>query len=208
MGMLDIHGRELLKKIAEQPDKCRHFTQRQMSVETGIQESIISEVLRQARNKGLLVRGMGRRRTLEVTEKGLEWMVTAPPDDRIERVVTKSKRRRVLVACLRRGFWQKDLAIEAAVSTRHLSILLRWLDGKKHIYRSNMGWKTSPAGRDWLQSIGVETNPEPKTRRCLMCDEVAAKGRWYCAYHCDFRQTLFRTQNDGSYCPSGGGMSM
>ena len=37
MGMLDIHGRELLKKIAEQPDKCRHFTQRQMSVETGIQ---------------------------------------------------------------------------------------------------------------------------------------------------------------------------
>jgi len=201
VSLLEIHGRDLLKKISEQPNDCRGYTQRQIAEETGVQEPVVSLVLRAASDNGLLRRGMGRRRSLVVTPRGLEWMVTAPPDDSIERVVTPAKRRRILVACLKSGRWQRGLEVSAAVSKRHLPIMLKWLHEQKHIYKSTLGWKTSPAGREWLESVGVQTSPPPKTRQCLMCLEVASEGRWYCEYHCEFRVTLFRTNSDGSYCP-------
>lgn len=209
MSLLEIHGRALMKKIIAQPNECRGYTQVQMSDETGIPKPIVSLVLRAAADRGMLERGMGRKRKLVVTQLGLDWMETSPPDDSIERVVTQAKRRRILIACLNRGMWQRDLELESRVSRQHLSIVLKWLKEKKHIYKSTLGWKTSPAGKEWLALLGVETeHTKARTRTCLMCNDVAHEGRWYCSAHLEFRTTLFRTNNDGSYTPSSGGMTI
>ena len=200
MKAVEAYGRRLLRLIAAAPRNCRGYSGRQIAADSGLSESSVSLALTQASELGYIVRTRGRRRQIWITPEGLEWMATEQPQTH-ERVDTVAKRKRILLTVLRVGMWAHDIERSGAVTPLHSSYMLERLRECGLIYRAFDGWRTSAQGRAWLTDHGVKLDPPKQSRICLMCDQAAAAGRWYCELHINYRSAVLRRNDDGSYCP-------
>lgn len=202
MTPLDRYGRLILGLLAERPDMSGVA----ISAETGIHKSVVSVAIRRAADRGLVDRGMGCKRWIRVTARGLEWMAeNAAPVD----FDTTRRRNRILQYLLHRAAWVAPIQAELNIPHEAAGEIFAAMVEDGLIYKGYDGYTIAAAGRDWLRARGVQVDePRGKVRTCLMCDEPSKPGRWFCSAHVERRAQMSRENMDGSYCPSSGGTSL
>ena len=201
-------GARFLRLIEELGD-TRHTTQIEMADRLGLYPSQVSVILRAAHFHDLVViTGTRRRRQIELTQHGREFLERAPIDEPADMAAAMTpdhdKWERVLLCIHEAGQSQERLGHMAYLSPRVLHVVLRQLRGAGLVYRSYDGQRCSPAGADWLRSRGVQLAAPKKQRVCLMCREPAVEDRWYCEQHLVARYQMIASQNDGTYVAAGG----
>jgi predicted transcriptional regulator len=202
MTPLDRYGRVILGLLAKQPDMSGVA----ISEATGIHKSVVSVALRRAADRGLIRRSLGCKRSIRVTERGHDWMAedAAPVD-----FDTTRRRNRILQHLLHESAWVAHLQTELNIPHEAVGAIVRAMLADGLIYKAYDGYAVTAGGRDWLRARGVEVDkPRGKVRTCLMCDNPSKPGRWFCRTHVERRSQMFRDNDDGSYCPSSGGMTL
>lgn len=206
MTPLDKYGRMVLRLVLAAPDEARGYTGKRIAEDTGLHPAVVSVILNRAAERRLIYRGKGRKRWIRVTEAGHQWMSEPAPAADFD---TTQRRERILRHLLHGAAWQNDLCTEAMIPRDAIGPILAAMTTEGLIGRRFDGHGLTDAGRQWLVSRGVQVDgPRPKVRICLMCRKRSKPGRWFCEFHLGRRSQMFRGNDDGSYCPSSGGMTL